>query len=164
MLQLIECKVSERAIVEGLKQASVAGRYQKSQHVNHRGENVELILDVAHNPQAAKKLKQRLQKEKCAGKTHLVIAMCSDKDYNAVIETLGEMVCHWYVAEFDSPRKLDASILDQRLKNLGCHSKSFNTVEQAVEQALKTADAQDRIVIAGSFMTVAEALTGNPKL
>ncbi len=63
VLQLMKHEVASEALHAGLKKATVAGRFQKLYKHNNKGEQIQLILDVAHNPQAAQQLKERLLSE-----------------------------------------------------------------------------------------------------
>src|SRR5690606_12619836 len=128
-----------------------------------------VMVDVAHNPHAALALAQRLQreKEKAAGPVsiHAVVAMMADKDHAGFYHALEKQVDFWYIAHFDLARCLPAATLAQRWQQLAADSSEsaapiavFDTVAAACKAAEANADANDMIVVCGSFMTVADAI------
>ena len=158
-LQFLPKTVSREAICEGLVSAQLTGRYQQLQQKNPAGDSVNVILDVAHNPQAAGKFGERLKTEAVTGKTRILIAMYGDKDYGSVVEELADSVDEWLVTEFESPRALSADKLCEALQAREQSCQLFPDVKQALAAALEISTAEDRILVAGSFITVAEALT-----
>ena len=158
-LQFLPEAVTRDAICEGLVSAKLTGRYQRLQQDNPAGESVSVILDVAHNPQAARKFCERLEAEPVEGKTRMVIAMYGDKDYGSVIEELASSIDEWFVTEFDSPRALAAEKLCEALRVRELQCQQYPGVKQAFDAALAASGSQDRVLVCGSFITVAEALT-----
>lgn len=158
-LQFLPEPVPCDAVINGLTEVSVTGRFQKLLMENGSGEPVEVILDVAHNPQAAGMLKQRLDETPVVGKTRAVLAMYKDKDYMAVIECLGSNIDEWFVAQFDLPRALPASELSEKLIAREYRVNDFESVANALMQALSHSKQGDRVLVTGSFMTVSAALT-----
>jgi dihydrofolate synthase/folylpolyglutamate synthase len=140
------------SVIRGLH---LAGRAQK---IDYQGRHY--LLDVAHNPAAAALLAQRLTDEPSAGATHCIVAMMKDKDHAGVFEVLVPWVAQWYVADLPSnPRAARAEDLSAGLRQLGCSVQTCASVSAALQQVALQAEAEDRIVVMGSFFTVAEALT-----
>ena len=160
-LQFLPEPIAIEAIREGLSQVSVTGRFQKLTLENESGELIEVVLDVAHNPQAADMLKQRLDESPVDGKTRAVIAMCKDKDYMAVIDCLSSNIDEWYVAQFESPRALPEQELAQKLAERGYLVNNYQNVAEALHHALASSTCGDRVLVTGSFMTVSAALTSS---
>ena len=158
-LQFLPDPVSAEAVKKGLSKVAVTGRFQKLVMKNDLGEPVEVILDVAHNPQAAEMLKQRLDESPVEGETRAVVAMCKDKDYMAVVSCLSDNIDQWYVARFDSPRALPVDELSEMLKVREFSVKSYQSVAEALKHALGSSNPGDRVLVTGSFMTVSAALT-----
>lgn len=139
---------------EGVARASVAGRLQAFR----RGE-VEVLVDVGHNPQAARALASALQARPAAGRTHAVYAALSDKDVAGVAEALGAQVDTWRIAGLDGARGQSADALAERLHGTPAATAArFGHVAEALSDALAKAAAGDRVLVFGSFHTVAEAL------
>jgi dihydrofolate synthase/folylpolyglutamate synthase len=117
------------------------------------------IFDVAHNPQSAQVLADNLQALPVAGVTHAVVAMLADKDLTRTLQPLKGGVSVWYPAGLAVPRGATATTLQQVLLDLGEQPHdSYATVTAALVAAQSRAHPDDRIVIFGSFYTVAEAL------
>jgi dihydrofolate synthase/folylpolyglutamate synthase len=141
----------------GLRSASLAGRFELL------ADRPQIIADVAHNTQAVTALCSQLQASPCAGKTRVVIAMLADKPVAAVIETLKPLTDVWYSAGLDSVgRGMTASTMEKMIQHAladAGDAKLYvnNTVVEACAAALHDASPEDRIVVLGSFYTVAAA-------
>ena len=154
MMQLrASLPLSEQDIVKGLQQVALPGRFQYVQ------QQPAVIVDVAHNPQAARSLSEMLQQTQGSGKTLAVIAMLADKPVAEVIGIMAPVVDEWFSAGLDVPRGMAAETLAKAVKALGTDVKlcTSQTVTQACEQAMQHAGADDRIIVFGSFYTVTEA-------
>ncbi len=144
-LRRFPLQVSERAIRQGLAQASLPGRFQVV------GQRPLRILDVAHNPHAAGYLAQRLAKQNIPGKVRAVVGMLADKDIAGTLACLRGQVDEWYCATLHDARGASASQLALHLD----HARRFDNVAAAWRQALADADADDCVLVFGSFHTVA---------
>jgi dihydrofolate synthase/folylpolyglutamate synthase len=147
--------VDRHSMEEGLAHAKLPGRFQVE------GEGPDLIFDVAHNPQSAKALVQNLLRHPCTGNTYAVMAMLDDKDIQGVVEAMKEAVDIWYVATLDMPRGAQAKRLAELISEVdeGKSIRILEHVSQAKDLALATARPEDRVVVFGSFYTVAAALS-----
>lgn len=146
--------VSMEAVRRGLVEVMLAGRFQV---VPGRP---QLILDVAHNPHAARSLAQNLAAMPPCHKTYAVFAMLKDKDMAGVALALKGQVSEWLVAGIDAPRGASANEMAQALVAAGIEGvlKPFVTITEAMQHACNEASENDRIVVFGSFYTVAEAM------
>jgi dihydrofolate synthase / folylpolyglutamate synthase len=148
--------VSQQAVREGLLRARIEARFQVLP-----GRPV-VILDVAHNPQAAEALARTLDEHPCLGRTHAVFAMLRDKDATGVVEQMGARIDRWYLAPTGGQRGMDAqslaSILEQVPAPAGRFQARFESVPDALAAARSAAGPDDRIVVLGSFVTVADAM------
>jgi len=152
---LPEFQPGDDAIKQGLRNARLQGRFQIIR------QQPMVIVDVAHNPQAAGALVSQLRALPCAGKTHAVVAMLADKPAAEVVGLVAGEVDGWYTAGLESvPRGLSASdmaaIVEQQASDVKLCAAA--TIAEACEQALTTVAEGDRIIIFGSFYTVAEAM------
>lgn len=145
--------VAMKDIRQGLLETELAGRFQVLP-----GRPV-IVLDVAHNPQAARVLAANLGEMAFHRKTWAVFGMLADKDIDGVIEALGERVTDWLPCTLVASRAASADFLAERLllkgKSLGGR---FTTPEKALAYAQENANEDDRILAFGSFLTVAAAL------
>lgn len=142
------------AVCMGLTNLSLAGRFQIVPGP------VNLILDVAHNPAAARVLADALEQTPCSGRTLAVFSMLSDKDIGAVAEILAPRVDGWYIGTLEDTRALRAEDILQRmnLPGAGCKARLFESLSEAFNTAKAEACEGDRLLVFGSFLTVASVL------
>lgn len=146
--------IPDSAYTAGVAAARVGGRLQ------HRVVNgIDVYIDVAHNAQAAAALAQWLAVAPCQGETRVVLAMLADKDAGAVFAALDTKVSAWYLAGLTGTRGQTGAALAARAPREYLHAEVFNTVADAIEAAVSASSPGDRIVVLGSFHTVAEAFT-----
>lgn len=147
-------RVGAADIALGLQGAQLAGRFQVIPGA------VEQVLDVAHNPEAAAVLAQGLADQPCTGRTHLVVGMLADKDVLDTLKGLLTLGDRWHVAPLRSDRSASARVLADALAGLAPNLSvaRYESVAQARAGALGQATPGDRVVVFGSFYTVAEAL------
>ena len=115
---------------------------------------------MAHNPQSAQVLAENLQRLPCRGRTHMVFSMLADKDIAAVTAHLKPLVDYWYLAPLGVPRAASLSQLQIALQ--GEAVAVFDSVLLAYKAASgaagESSENEDRIVVCGSFHTVAAVL------
>lgn len=119
------------------------------------------VLDVAHNLEAAQELAANLRRTRSFGRTLMVIGMLDDKPVEAVAAALAPEVDQVWCVGLPPPRGLDAQTLSARLEagarfRDGC--SRHDSVRQGLAAALADARSEDRVLITGSFLTVAAAL------
>ena len=122
-----------------------------------------VILDVAHNPHAAAALNQNLGNMGFHPYTYAVFGSMHDKDIDGVLAAMSEHVDHWCLAGLPSPRAATASELAAKVQIMledkpdsSEHTVSiFDDPAQAFANAMSRAGENDRIVVFGSFLTVA---------
>jgi dihydrofolate synthase/folylpolyglutamate synthase len=121
----------------------------------------QLILDVAHNPHAARALAQNLAGLPPCPHTYAVFAMLGDKDMAGVVAALDPYINTWLVAGIDAARGASAEELACVLHRCGvrCAVITFADTAHAIAHACNVAGENDRIVVFGSFYTVADAMT-----
>ncbi len=147
----LQLPTSLQAIKVGLSHAFLPGRYQQLD------QPVLTILDVAHNPAAANYLAQRLRGYH--HRTFGVVGMLADKDIPGTLAELIALVDAWFVGSLLGPRGAPADKIIAALEALGAE-KCYNhtSVVAAYKDAVSKAKPEDRIVVFGSFHTVAEVL------
>ena len=124
-----------------------------------------VILDVAHNPHAAATLAQNLDNMGFHPYTYAVFGSMLDKDIEGVINHLKGKIDHWCVTGLPLPRAATAQQLKDKLLEAGvepefkpdaaCTIETFDTPAAAFANAQSRATENDRIVVFGSFLTVA---------
>jgi dihydrofolate synthase/folylpolyglutamate synthase len=124
-----------------------------------------VILDVAHNPHAAATLAQNLDQMGFFPYTYAVFGAMSDKDINGILLHLKDKIDHWYLCDLPLPRAASAESLAHALDTAGFVAgteggtersvQCFGTPEEAYAAARDSVGENDRIVVFGSFLTVA---------
>ena len=124
-----------------------------------------VILDVAHNPHAAATLAQNLDNMGFFPYTYAVFGAMQDKDIDGVIAHLKGRVDHWCLTDLPLPRAAGVRFIADRLLAAGAQAgqgadaestiRTFDTPAAAFHDALSRAGENDRIVVFGSFLTVA---------
>ncbi len=145
--------VNEVCIKKGLQNFQWNGRFQR---INAP---FECILDVAHNPQGAKVLKETLQQQPCKGETFALVGMLNNKDiYNSLKEML-PVVDHWNVVTLTGERGENADVLENHLKALGVSNiQTYSNAWEGYQNLLLRVKPLDRLIIFGSFLTVGAIL------
>jgi dihydrofolate synthase/folylpolyglutamate synthase len=133
----------------GLAEVEVAGRFQVLPG------RPQVILDVAHNEQAARVLAQNLADSGFSPETIAVCGMLRDKDIAAVLRALAPRVTRWHLASLSGPRGADATDLQ---KHVSGDVQIFHSPAEAFIAAKAVAGEGDKIVVFGSFLTVAEVM------
>ncbi|NMG44639.1 bifunctional tetrahydrofolate synthase/dihydrofolate synthase [Aromatoleum toluvorans] len=146
--------VSMQAIRQGLMLVELPGRFQVL------AGRPSVVLDVAHNPQAAGVLSENLSNMGFFPETWAVLGMLSDKDVEGVVKLIQDRVDHWMLVGLPGPRGLSAEALEARVRTAGVRGdiQRFEHPADAYAAARKSAGEGDRIVAFGSFLTVADVL------
>ncbi|MBE0619574.1 MAG: bifunctional tetrahydrofolate synthase/dihydrofolate synthase [Burkholderiales bacterium] len=150
--------VSERQLRQGLAEVELPGRFQLLPG------HPALVLDVGHNPQAAAVLAQNLSDlEPCSG-TSAVFGMLRDKDILGVVSVLAKYIDRWFVCSLPPPRGAQAAELAQALRQAGVNAvREFENPATAYAAARSGAAENDRILVFGSFLTVADVIAARGK-
>ena len=121
-----------------------------------------VVLDVAHNPQAAGVLAENLAGMGFYPETYAVLGMLRDKDIDGVCRALKDRVSTWFAADLSVPRGAGARVLADALARVGAAGDvlCFRNPLEAYAAARKRANENDRIVVFGSFHTVADIMQG----
>ncbi len=149
--ELLNNKIS---LDNGIRNITLLGRYQIL------SKEPEIILDVAHNEDSAKKLQENLMKNRFC-KTIAIIGILKDKDVYSLIKPMIGIVDLWYCVTINSVRGMNAQEIRARMSTLVNKDKIFisDKMTDASLKAMSQLDRQDRLIIYGSFYTVSEYLT-----
>ncbi|AKC81114.1 folylpolyglutamate synthase [Xanthomonas arboricola] len=154
-LQALPVELPDAAWAQGIANARVTGRLQRSDI-----DGVQVLLDVGHNPQAARALADALGAQAHTGSTHAIYAALADKDVLGVVEAVGAQVDHWALAGLDGARGQSAQALQARLQgSAAAQAACHGDVAGALRAVLAQASPGDRVLVFGSFHTVADALS-----
>jgi dihydrofolate synthase/folylpolyglutamate synthase len=146
--------VSMQDVRRGLAEVVLPGRFQVLPG------RPQVILDVAHNPDAAQVLAENLGAAGFAAETIAVFGMLRDKDIAGVARGLASRVTRWHLCSLGGPRGTDAEALAGILSSIGISAPLFkhSSVAAAFSAAREEAQENDKIVAFGSFLTVAEVM------
>lgn len=146
--------VTMQAIRPGLIETELAGRFQVVPG------KPAIVLDVGHNPQAIKVLADNLSNMGFFDRTHAVVGMLADKDIAGALAALRGRIDVWHAATLGGPRGTPAEQLAAIITagELGGEVVCHDSAAVAMQAAKGRAAESDRIVVFGSFYTVAEAL------
>ncbi|TNE75445.1 MAG: bifunctional folylpolyglutamate synthase/dihydrofolate synthase [Gammaproteobacteria bacterium] len=153
---LISGLVPDAIDTSALSGLCVTGRFQQLQVGS-----VPVILDVAHNPQAAEFLGKRL--EAYSGRLIAVVGMMADKDLRGSLQPLVPLVKSWCFCDIpQQPRAVAAGNLQSLLYNAGAAPGRdvfcCPSPQAAFEKAVALAEEGDTVVVFGSFFTVGPIL------
>jgi len=143
--------VAMQDVRRGLAEAILPGRFQVLPG------RPQIVLDVAHNVQAAKVLAENLAASGFARETVAVCGMLRDKDIAGVLGTLAPRIDRWHVASLGGARGASSSELAAPLRGRAEVHEHAN-VGEALAAARSAAREDDKIVVFGSFLTVGEAI------
>ena len=140
-------------IQEGIEKTAIAGRLQLMTNGALR-----TVFDVSHNPQSVRFLAEFVKKQ-TRNKVHAIFSALADKDLQGMLTPMRDMVDHWYPCLLEGKRALTAEQLlaglnDNEIKL--CH----NTPLEAFQTACHAANTGDLIIVYGSFITVADVMSG----
>ncbi|HEX2565927.1 MAG TPA: bifunctional tetrahydrofolate synthase/dihydrofolate synthase [Burkholderiales bacterium] len=138
----------------GLADASLPGRFQVLPG------RPQVILDVAHNPQAAKALAQNLGDSGFSPEVFAVCGMLRDKDISGVLRELASRVTRWHFATLPPPRGALADELAEHLAAIDAKADAsiHESPAKAFDAAAGAAAQNDKIVVFGSFLTVGDVM------
>ena len=149
--------VSEDAISTGLLNAFSEGRLQVI------ASSPEWLIDVAHNPHAAKQLARYLSQNPVKGKTYALFSMFKDKDIKQVLQYMDQSITEWHIVGLQSPRGLSSDELKQHIERHNPHKLKGKIIQYedfpaACESLQKITNIEDRVVAFGSFLVVSDVI------
>ncbi|MDC1026425.1 bifunctional folylpolyglutamate synthase/dihydrofolate synthase [Candidatus Thioglobus sp.] len=140
--------VTNNMISEGVKKARIAARFEKIKIGNKT-----MILDVAHNPAAVKSLVETLSENPV--ETVAIFSALVDKNIVDMVELASGSIKHWFLVPINAERSIKLKALKEKFVNSDSTTVCLN-MSSAIEQSLKL-EKVDRVVIFGSFYTIADA-------
>lgn len=145
--------LNRSAVVNALQAARPSGRFQIVERAH------QWILDVAHNPQAADLLCERLGALQKSSEMTAVIGMLADKEVGSFAMKLAGQVDRWVVCSVEDSRAVSGETLAARIEAVGEQSVSIcGTPDEAFEIAARSTAVGGRILVCGSFRIVGPAL------
>jgi dihydrofolate synthase/folylpolyglutamate synthase len=152
------CRSAQQAVRQGLATVELPGRFQVL------AGRPAVVLDVAHNPHAAAHLASNLDNMGFFPVTWGCLRCDARQGLEGIVRHLDKRIDHWLLVDLPGARAARAEELRERLDAAGIRAIGERLVEThatpgvALRSALERADANDRIVVFGSFLTVADVL------
>jgi dihydrofolate synthase/folylpolyglutamate synthase len=148
-----EDMLSIDAVNAALSRTQLPGRLQRIDGRRH------WLLDVAHNPDAARVLAASLQLSADSGRLIAVLGVLADKDLDGILDALCPVVDEWIAVHAQSPRALPALQLAARIANR-CDRpcRVGGEIGAGLRMATELGGPNDRMLVTGSFYTVGPAL------
>lgn len=127
---------------------SMPGRFER------RSGRPGIILDVAHNPDAAQLLARRLASESAAEPIHAVFNCYSDKDVGGIVTPLLPLVSRWFVPALPDARANEPAAVVDELERAGAQFPALGCANVLEAMAAARAGA-GCVIVFGSFATLA---------
>ena len=165
-IEIVDSKLlpTTKELNDLLKNFSVPGRFQIIE------KKQTWILDVAHNPHAARNLSRRLHSlgfqenninplENGHSKFTVILSMMLDKDVIGFVKEIDQpFVTEWIVCEMDTPRSHSAEVLQKKLNDYGITNvRAEPELLEAFSNIKNRSKKNDRILVTGSFEIVGPA-------
>lgn len=145
-------QLDQAVVTEVLSATNLPGRLQQV------AESPNIILDVAHNPDAAAYLYAQLS-QRALGNVQAVVGLFKDKDIAGVFQHLAPLMSGWHLADLPGERGASSDHLASVLsETCGLSAKTYDKVSSAFEAAQEGAGAEGTVLVFGSFVTVAAVL------
>jgi dihydrofolate synthase/folylpolyglutamate synthase len=152
---LLDIPITDEVVSHALETAAPVARRQVRQIAG-----CDYVLDVAHNPAAVSKLLEFLRASPCEGRTIGLFSVMSDKDLPSIVDEAAGYFDAWFLADQPkNPRAAGASEVAAVLAAAGETMLSISkNLRQAFRRAQSVMSGGDRLVVFGSFTTVAALL------
>lgn len=149
----LEAMLDAPSVNAAMQRLSLPGRLQRIEGRRR------WLLDVAHNPDAARVLGAALPAINASGRLVAVFGVLADKDVDGIVAPLCNVVDTWIAVPADSPRALAPESLAARVANL-CDKpcRIADSIAAGLTLAASLTSADDQILVTGSFYTVGPAL------
>lgn len=146
------------AISQGLKTVFVPGRFQCI------AENPKTFIDVAHNPQASRNLRQQLTHLGWQGCLHIVFSHLATKDGSGTLLPWQDCEASWYLAPLNVENAMPLDQILANFESLGITAyQKYGTIEEAYRAAQQHAKPEETLLVFGSFHTVAAVMQIRPQ-
>lgn len=180
VLSQLPFTIPQQAIRNSLTNVSLSGRFQflSTDEITKLTTAIDIsfsdtagypsiVLDVGHNPHAARYLATQLMAIKAEKrKIWAVCGVLQDKDCTGIFSPLFPLIDEWLLIPLNVARGQDAPTLLEKLQqthrtitgNATLQATLFTSMQQAIKFAIQQSQPDDLILVFGSFYTVAALL------
>ncbi|WP_373819470.1 bifunctional tetrahydrofolate synthase/dihydrofolate synthase [Glaesserella sp.] len=164
VLNQLPFEISQQNMVQAIAETQVAGRFQTLTDKDFAkfSQNrplAQVIVDVGHNPHAARYLATRLAELINPNrKIYALFSALVDKDLSGIVEPLDCFIDEWHCVGLNGYRGQCGEQVAQKLNAVlpNATTATYKNVAEASQALFSRATAQDIILIFGSFLTVAD--------
>ena len=142
--------ITKEAVQSGIAKTIWHGRYEVLQT------EPLFIIDGAHNPIAAKRLKQTIEKDFTNREIIYIIGVLADKEHEKMLRLLLPGAKAVFTVTPDSPRALGGEILAKEAQKYADNIWHVPDIGKAVKMAKETAKESDVILAVGSLSYLKE--------
>ena len=145
--------LDRQALTEVVGELEVPGRLQRLEAGR------TWLLDVAHNAESARVLAESISVLAAGRRIVAVIGVMANKDIAGLVEPLSSLVGEWIAVTADGERAAQADVVAAQVAN-SCDKPCLicADIPSALDAADQRADAQDIVLVTGSFYVVGPAL------
>jgi dihydrofolate synthase / folylpolyglutamate synthase len=148
--------LNETAVRRGLAEVQWPGRLQIVHHGN--GRSPTLLVDCAHNPDSAEKLRHALANDYEYHHLWLIFGAPSDKDVAGVMQQLLPFADRVITTTANHPRSASPEELAEMCAEMGYTAVSAPNMTAAITHAWQQAQPNDLICVTGSIIVVGDLL------
>lgn len=157
-------QIDEPILREAIAETQLAGRFQQLNSEAFSAfsgikPNATVIVDVGHNPHAARYLAEKISPLK-TGKVYAVFSALADKDLKGIVGPLSNSVDKWFCAGLNIARGQSGEAVAKQVKSClpNAEVETYTNIAMAAEAAFVQAEMPDIILVFGSFYTVSDFL------
>ena len=151
----IENASAALALIASLKNI----KFPSKEIINRSLNDVTWLLDVAHNPDAARVLYDTIVKLDYDGNLIIVVGFLMDKQVSSFVKIIHSLVHRWIVCDLDHPRAIPAEKLSFLISSqLDKPVQITDSISIALNHAHASVKPGDIVLVTGSFYTVGPAL------
>ena len=143
-------KITEEHIRQGMKEVSWPGRFDIVSR------DPLFIIDGGHNPQCIEALVKNIRDYLAGRRVSALVGVLADKDYGEMFRPVMELVERFVCVTPDSPRKLEAKLLAEYLRNNGAEACGYDAMPEGVAEALELAGKDGVVLCFGSLYSIGD--------
>lgn len=141
-------EINLKILTKTISEVEVSGRFQTISN------SPRIILDVAHNVDAALYLSKKIDEIYTEGKIYAIFGILKDKDITGIIQVLQKKIYYWYISNLNTHRSSDINNLK---KSISIRNVSFfKNLNDSWNAIKKVISKKDVILVFGSFFIVSE--------
>ncbi len=139
--QVLGLSLPDKAFKLGLQSLTWPGRFQLVKRLP------PVIVDGAHNPDAARALLQALRGLRFKGPVGMVAGFCDDKDLDAFLKPLAPRIRKGWAVTTPSPRSLAAEATAEHMRRMRIEAQAVDQLESALASAEFWAEKEQGLVL-----------------